>query len=126
MEGIQRMVETFAKGPMGPVEMRQVMTLQVFDPSLLDDTIIDERAAIAPSQPANLFSTMWWPNMTDRLTRSRPDLGLLGHRRQFNPDTGALKVMENAPNARCSCSTAAGTGCRSSTATSSTAAASTF
>jgi len=101
MEGIVRMVETFAKGPMGPVEMRHVMSLQVFDPSLLDDSIINERAAIAPSQPANLFSTMMVPNMTTRLHEIKaPIFGFWGTDDKFNPHTGALKVIENAPNAR--------------------------
>ena len=101
MEGIVRMVETFAKGPMGPVEMRHVMSLQVFDPSMLDDTIINERSAIAPSQPANLFSTMMVPNMTARLHELKaPIFGFWGTDDKFNPHTGALKVIENAPNAR--------------------------
>ena len=101
MEGIVRMVETFAKGPMGPAEMRHVMSLQVFDPSLLDDSIIDERAAIAPSQPANLFSTMMVPNMTTRLHEiEAPIFGFWGTDDKFNPHAGALKVIENAPNAR--------------------------
>ncbi len=101
MEGIVRMVETFAKGPMGPAEMRHVMSLQVFDPSMLDDTIINERSAIAPSQPANLFSTMMVPNMTTRLHEIKaPIFGFWGTDDKFNPHTGALKVIENAPNAR--------------------------
>ena len=101
MEGILRMVETFAKGPMGPAEMRHVMSLQVFDPSLLDDSIINERAAIAPSQPANLFSTMMVPNMTTRLHEIKaPIFGFWGTNDKFNPHSGALKVVENAPNAR--------------------------
>ena len=101
MEGIVRMVETFAKGPMGPVEMRHVMSLQVFDPSMLDDSIINERSAIAPSQPANLFSTMMVPNMTTRLHEIKaPIFGFWGTDDKFNPHTGALKVIENAPNAR--------------------------
>ena len=101
MEGILRMVETFAKGPMGAAEMRHVMSLQVFDPSLLDDSIIAERAAIAPSQPANLFSTMMVPNMTARLHELKaPIFGFWGTNDKFNPHSGALKVVENAPSAR--------------------------
>ncbi|WP_018991344.1 alpha/beta fold hydrolase [Aromatoleum toluclasticum] len=101
MEGIVRMVETFSKGPMGPAEMRHVMSLQVFDPALLDDAIISERAAIAPLQPANLFSTMVVPNMTERLHEiAVPIFGFWGTDDKFNPHTGALKLIENAPNAR--------------------------
>ncbi|MDY0072337.1 MAG: alpha/beta hydrolase [Thauera sp.] len=101
MEGILRMVETFAKGPMGPEQMRHVMSLQVFDPSLLTDEIINERSAIAPLQPANLFSTMLVPNMTSRLHEIQaPIFGFWGTNDKFNPHAGILKVIENAPNAR--------------------------
>lgn len=101
MEGIVRMVETFAKGPMGPAEMRHVMSLQVFDPALLDDAIIVERSAIAPLQPANLFSTMLVPNMTERLHAiTVPIFGFWGTDDKFNPHTGALKLIENARDAR--------------------------
>lgn len=101
MEGILRMVETFAKGPMGPEQMRHVMSLQVFDPSLLTDEIINERSAIAPLQPANLFSTMLVPNMTSRLHEIQaPIFGFWGTNDKFNPHAGILKLIENAPNAR--------------------------
>jgi 4,5:9,10-diseco-3-hydroxy-5,9,17-trioxoandrosta-1(10),2-diene-4-oate hydrolase len=86
---------------MGPAEMRHVMSLQVFDPDMLDDEIINERAAIAPLQPANLFSTMMVPDMTARLHEiSAPIFGFWGTNDRFNPHTGALKVIENAPDAR--------------------------
>ena len=101
MEGIVRMVETFAKGPMGPEQMRHVMSLQVFDPSLLTDEIINERSAIAPLQPANLFTTMLVPNMTPRLHEIQvPIFGFWGTNDKFNPHAGILKLIENAPNAR--------------------------
>jgi 4,5:9,10-diseco-3-hydroxy-5,9,17-trioxoandrosta-1(10),2-diene-4-oate hydrolase len=101
MEGIKRMVETFAAGPMGPAEMRHVMSLQVFDPALLDDQIIAERSAIAPLQPANLFSTMMVPNMTERLGEiGVPIFGFWGTGDKFNPPTGALKLLEHARDAR--------------------------
>ena len=101
MEGILRMVETFAKGPMGPEQMRHVMSLQVFDPTLLDDATINERSAVAPSQPANLFTTMMVPNLTERLHEiAAPIFGFWGTDDKFNPHSGALKLIENARNAR--------------------------
>ena len=101
MEGILRMVETFAKGPMGAEQMRHVMSLQVFDPALLDDATINERSAIAPLQPANLFTTMMVPNLTERLHEiSAPIFGFWGTDDKFNPHSGALKLIENARNAR--------------------------
>lgn len=101
MPGILRMVEVFAQGPMGVEEMRQVMSLQLFDSSQLDDNLLKERAAVAVTQPANLFSTMLVPNMTERLCEIKvPILGFWGINDLFNPPAGALKILENAPYAR--------------------------
>ena len=101
MPGIQRMVEVFAQGPMGVEQMRHVMTLQLYDPTQLDEALLRERAAVAVTQPANLFSTMMVPNMTERLGEIRvPILGFWGSNDLFNPPVGAFKVLDNAPNAR--------------------------
>lgn len=101
MKGIQRMVETFAAGPMGIEQMRHVMQLQVFDSSNLTEAILAERAAVAPSQPANLFSTMLVPNMTERLGELNcPIFGFWGSDDVFNPPSGVFKLLEHAHNAR--------------------------
>ena len=101
MEGIKRMVEVYAQGPMGVEQMRQVMSLQLFDSSQLQESILEERAAVAVTQPANLFSTMLVPNMTERLHEIKcPILGFLGADDRFNPASGTFKVLENAPHAR--------------------------
>ncbi|OWL89207.1 alpha/beta fold hydrolase [Halopseudomonas aestusnigri] len=101
MEGIQRMVEVFGQGPMGVEQMRQVMTLQLFDPGQLQESLLAERAAVAVTQPGNLFSTMLVPNMTERLSEIKaPILGFWGTNDRFNPPAGAFKILDNAPNAR--------------------------
>ncbi|WP_010324674.1 alpha/beta fold hydrolase [Marinobacterium stanieri] len=101
MEGIVRMVEVFGQGPMGVEEMRQVMQLQLYDASQLDEELLKERAAVAVLQPANLFSTMMVPNMTERLGELRcPILGFWGSNDRFNPVEGVFKFMDNAPEAR--------------------------
>lgn len=101
MPGIQRMVEVFGQGPMGVEQMRHVMTLQLFDPSQLEEALLQERAAVAVTQPGNLFSTMLVPNMTERLEEIQvPILGFWGTNDLFNPPAGAFKVLDNAPNAR--------------------------
>lgn len=101
MEGIQRMVEVYARGPMGVEEMREVMTLQLFDASQLSDDILAERAAVAVTQPANLFSTMMVPNMTERLSELNcPVLGFWGTNDRFNPHEGMQKFLDNVPTAR--------------------------
>ncbi|WP_185268421.1 alpha/beta fold hydrolase [Halopseudomonas xiamenensis] len=101
MPGIVRMVEVFGQGPMGVEEMRQVMSLQLFDASQLDENLLKERAAVAVTQPANLFSTMLVPNMTERLGEIRvPILGFWGTDDLFNPPAGALKILEHSPHVR--------------------------
>ncbi|MNY04801.1 2-hydroxy-6-oxononadienedioate/2-hydroxy-6-oxononatrienedioate hydrolase [compost metagenome] len=102
MEGIQRMVEVYSRGPMGVEEMRQVMTLQLFDPTLLDDTLLAERAAVAATQPRSLFAGMRVANMTERLGElTCPVLAFWGTVDRFNPVGGALKLLDKAPQARC-------------------------
>jgi 4,5:9,10-diseco-3-hydroxy-5,9,17-trioxoandrosta-1(10),2-diene-4-oate hydrolase len=101
MEGILRMVEVFARGPMGVEEMREVMQLQLFDSTALSEEILAERAAVAVTQPANLFSTMMVPNMTERLSELNcPVLGFWGTNDKFNPHEGMHKILDNVPTAR--------------------------
>lgn len=101
MEGIKRMVEVFAQGPMGVDQMRHVMQLQLFDASRLDEDLLAERAAVAVTQPANLFSTMMVPNMTERLGEiTCPILGFWGSNDNFNPVEGVFKFLDKAPAAR--------------------------
>jgi len=101
MEGIIRMVETFAAGKMGMEEMQHVMSLQVYNPELLDNEILCERVAVVPSQPENLFTTMMVPNMTERLQEIQiPIFGFWGTEDKFNPHSGSMKILHNAPDAR--------------------------
>ena len=101
MIGIQRMVELYNAGPLGIEQMRRIMSLQLFDTALLDDNLLAERVAVAVHQPRNLFSTMMVPNMTERLEELQaPILGFWGTDDNFNPASGALKVLTHAPNAR--------------------------
>ncbi len=101
MEGIRKMVEVYGQGPMGVEQMRTVMSLQLFDASQLDDAILAERAAVAVTQPANLFTTMMVPNMTQQLSELRcPVLGFWGTDDVFNPPSGTFKFLDNVPQAR--------------------------
>jgi len=101
MEGIVRMVKVYQSGPMGIAEMRHVMSLQLYDNALLDDTLLAERVAVAKTQPGNLFSSMQVPNMTARLPElACPILGFWGNDDRFNPASGTFKFLDYAPNAR--------------------------
>ncbi|AYC34020.1 alpha/beta fold hydrolase [Pseudomonas cavernae] len=101
MPGIQRMVGLYNQGPLDIEQMRQIMSLQLFDASQLPDSLLAERVAVAVHQPRNLFTTMLVPNMTERLGELRmPILGFWGTNDNFNPVSGTMKVLDNAPHAR--------------------------
>lgn len=101
MEGIVRMVSLFNAGPIGLEEMRSMMRLQLFDDSILPQSLLEERVAVAQTQPKNLFSTMMVPNMEARLGEIQcPILGFWGSNDHFNPVSGAQRIIDGAGNAR--------------------------
>ena len=101
MPGIANMFNIYKSGKTGAEAMRAVMTMQLFDSSLLTDDIINERAPIAATQTQAARSILKVPNMTDRLHELRcPVFGFWGVNDQFNPVGGTLKLMDNCPQAR--------------------------
>jgi len=101
MEGIQKMVARFAAGPIDREGMRALMSLQLYDPSLIDDGLLDERAAICSLQPRTVLSTMRVPNLTERLHEiACPVLCFWGMNDRFNPASGAEKIAAGIANAR--------------------------
>lgn len=101
MPGIANMFKIYQEGKTGAEAMRAVMTMQLFDPSLLTDEIINERAPIALTQTNAARSVLKVPNMTDRLHELRcPVFGFWGMNDLFNPVSGTMKLMENCPQAR--------------------------
>lgn len=102
MEGIKKMVELFARGPMDASIMRDLLQLQLFDASQIADDTVAERVAICADQPRTVLSTMRVPNYTDRLGEiTAPTLGFWGVNDQFNPPvTGSQKIAQGIPNCR--------------------------
>ncbi|QEE23359.1 alpha/beta fold hydrolase [Rhodanobacter glycinis] len=101
MPGIANMFAVYKAGKTGAEAMREIMLQQLFDPSLLSDEIINERAPIALTQTKAARSVMKVPNMTERLHELRcPVFGFWGVNDRFNPVGGAMKIVENAPHAR--------------------------
>lgn len=101
MPGIANMFAIYKSGKTGAEAMRAVMQMQLYDPSLLSDEIINERAPIAATQTQAARSVMKVPNMTEQLAQLRcPVFGFWGVNDLFNPVGGAMKIMENAPQAR--------------------------
>ena len=101
MPGIANMFKVYQSGKTGAAAMRDVMTMQLFDPTLLTDDIINERAPIAETQTQAARSILKVPIMTERLHELRcPVFGFWGVNDQFNPVSGTTKLVENCPQAR--------------------------
>jgi len=101
MPGIANMFAIYQSGKTGAEAMRAVMTMQLFDPSLLTEEIINERAPIAATQTQAARSILKVPNMTGQLHQLRcPVFGFWGVNDQFNPVGGAMKLMDHCPQAR--------------------------
>lgn len=101
MPGIANMFKVYQSGKTGATAMREVMTMQLFDPTLLTEDIINERAPIAETQTQAARSILKVPNMTERLHELRcPVFGFWGVNDQFNPVSGTTKLVDNCPQAR--------------------------
>ncbi|GAB3627905.1 3-oxoacyl-ACP reductase [Pandoraea terrae] len=101
MPGIANMFAVYKSGMTGAEAMRAVMIKQLYDPALLTDDIIAERAPIAALQTQAARSILIIPNMTERLHELRCKVfGFWGVNDLFNPVGGAMKLVDNCPNAR--------------------------
>lgn len=101
MPGVANMFAVYQSGQTGVEAMRAVMRMQLFDPSQLTDDILAERAPIAAMQTQAARSILKVPDMTARLHELRcPVLGFWGVDDQFNPASGANKLLAHCPAVR--------------------------
>jgi len=101
MPGIANMFNVYKSGKTGVEAMRSIMEMQLFDKALLTDEIINERAPIALTQTQASRSRLFIPNMTTELRQlTCPVFGFWGVNDLFNPVGGAMKLVENCPQAR--------------------------
>jgi 4,5:9,10-diseco-3-hydroxy-5,9,17-trioxoandrosta-1(10),2-diene-4-oate hydrolase len=81
--------------------MRKIFGLQLFDPSLLTEEILDERCSIAPLQNKRVFTTLNVPNMVPELAELKcPVFALWGVDDKFCPVSGAMTIAKTAKRAR--------------------------
>jgi 4,5:9,10-diseco-3-hydroxy-5,9,17-trioxoandrosta-1(10),2-diene-4-oate hydrolase len=102
MKGIRAMMKVFLS-PDGLTResMKKLFSLQLFDSGLITDQIIEERLAIAETQPKRVLTTLGVPELTPELGRIKcPVFGLWGVDDQFCPVSGALKIAQNCPDSR--------------------------
>ncbi len=102
MRGIRRMLRCiFDPGGITLASMRKVFELQLYDASLLTDETLNERLAVAATQPRNVFATSKVPNLAPRLAElSCPILCLWGMDDQFCPPTGAFSIARACKRTR--------------------------
>jgi 4,5:9,10-diseco-3-hydroxy-5,9,17-trioxoandrosta-1(10),2-diene-4-oate hydrolase len=102
MEGIRAMMKAFM-APEGITResMRRVFELQLHDPTLITDEIIEERSQIAELQPKKVLTSMVVPHLTPELSRLQcPVFGLWGVNDKFCPVSGASRIAEHVKGAR--------------------------
>lgn len=101
MPGMAHMFDVYKSGKVGADALREILHAMFFDPSLLEEQTIQERAPIAQTQTRAARSRLYVPNLTSRLHELKcPVFGLWGINDQFNPMSGAIKFAENVPNVR--------------------------
>jgi 4,5:9,10-diseco-3-hydroxy-5,9,17-trioxoandrosta-1(10),2-diene-4-oate hydrolase len=102
MEGIRTMVKVFL-APEGITRdgMRRVFGLQLFDPAVLTEEILDERCAIAPLQPKRVLTSMHVPLLVPELPELRaPVFAFWGMNDKFCPMSGAVTIANHCKGAR--------------------------
>ena len=102
MEGIRAMVKT-VMDPAGVTRdaMRRVFELQLFDPSLVTEELIDERIQIAELQPKQVLTSMQVPNLAPDLGRlACPIFTLWGVDDKFCPMSGAVTIARGCRRSR--------------------------
>jgi 4,5:9,10-diseco-3-hydroxy-5,9,17-trioxoandrosta-1(10),2-diene-4-oate hydrolase len=102
MEGIRTMMSVFlSKEGISREGMRKVFGLQLYDPRLLTDEIIEERFQIAEHQPKRVLTTLAVPHLTPRLSEiGCPVFALWGVNDKFCPVSGAMRIAESCKRSR--------------------------
>ena len=81
--------------------MGKLLSLLLFDTKHANDELIDERLEVLKTQPKEVLSTMRVQDMSEDLpTLTLPILGFWGVDDEFNPVSGAMKIVSACPNAR--------------------------
>jgi len=102
MEGIRTMMSIFlSKDGITRDGMRKVFGLQLYDPRLLTDQIVEERFQIAEHQPKRVLTSLNVPHLTPRLGDIRcPVFALWGTNDKFCPVSGAMRIAESCKRSR--------------------------
>lgn len=102
MDGIRTMMKVFLGGGATTLEgMRKVFELQLFDPKLVTDEILEERRQITELQPKRVLTTLGVPHLAPELSKIQcPVFALWGMNDKFCPVSGAARIAEAVTRAR--------------------------
>jgi 4,5:9,10-diseco-3-hydroxy-5,9,17-trioxoandrosta-1(10),2-diene-4-oate hydrolase len=107
--GLAEMGKMVRARDFGRDAMRETLNLIVHDPSLLTEEVLDERLAIAASQPSEVWTNQKHSNVHERLGEiTAPVLCFWGSHDQFMPVRHALLILEKIADARSIVSNRAG------------------
>jgi 4,5:9,10-diseco-3-hydroxy-5,9,17-trioxoandrosta-1(10),2-diene-4-oate hydrolase len=102
MEGIRAMMQAFfAPEGITKESLRTVFGLQLADPAQISDVTIEERHAIAITQPKRVMKTLQVPHLAPELGRlACPVLAFWGMQDRFCPSSGAITIASSCKQAR--------------------------
>ena len=102
MEGIRTMMSVFlSKDGITRDGMRKVFGLQLYDPRMLTDEIVEERFQIAEHQPKRVLTSLNVPHLTPRLSElGCPVFALWGMNDKFCPASGAMRIAASCKRSR--------------------------
>jgi 4,5:9,10-diseco-3-hydroxy-5,9,17-trioxoandrosta-1(10),2-diene-4-oate hydrolase len=102
MDGIRAMMKAFMD-PAGitRASMRRVFELQLHDPTLVTEELLEERVQIAELQPKRVLTSMQVPNLAaDIAGLSCPVFALWGVDDKFCPMSGAVTIAQRCKRTR--------------------------
>ena len=95
MPAMARMIANFTSGALDRSGLRQILQTLVFDPAVVTDALVDERYAIAQTQPPEVLARMRIPNMEAELGRiACPVLAFWGMDDEMLPPGGGHKILK--------------------------------
>lgn len=87
--------------PLKPSALRELFEMMYHDPAGIDDKVVEERAAVANTQPDDLFARLDLPTHKDRLGGIRcPVLMLWGAADKFCPLETSRNILDACENSR--------------------------
>ncbi len=101
MPGIAKMVSGFGSPDFNIDEQRRLVSNLVYDASNISDQLVEERFAVARTQPKDVLARMKTPNLQPRLgDLKQPILVFWGLNDEFCPESGGRYFLDQCEDVR--------------------------